>query len=377
MPKHSRSRKPSSHHSHTDAPRFHRQTLPGEAPGTVIPPADSPKPQMQVFAYSADAIVEKPLDDLRELDALRKQHPVVWLNVDGFGDAAILKQIADMFQLHPLAMEDVVHVHQRSKVDEYNDVLFVVVRMVSLQDHELETEQLSLFLGKNYVVTFQDRPDGDSLDPVRNRLRLNQGRIRRSGPDHLLYALIDAVIDGYFPVVEKLGDLMDDLDAQIADLSKKGTMQAIHDVRVNLLQLRRAAWPHREALQNLQRDTHPQISDETRIYLRDCYDHVIQIIDVLETYREMCADLRDLYLTSVGNRTNEIMRVLTIMSTIFIPLSFIASVYGMNFNTERSPWNMPELNWIYGYPFALALMASTAAALLVYFWRKGWFQSRK
>ena len=357
-----------------EARRFRRQTHPGDAPGILVPPPDSPRPELTVFAYSADQLVEKTIAGVDELAPLRQRFPVVWLNVDGFGDTAVLQRIADLFGLHPLAMEDVVHVDQRAKVDDYDGTLFTVVRMVSFPGDELETEQLSLFLGKDFVITFQERPGGDSLSPVRERLRRSSGKIRRAGPDYLLYALVDAVIDGYFPVVERFGDKLDDLDSAVDDPKNRRTMTAIHAVRSGLLQLRRAAWPHREALQNLQRDTHALISDDTRVYLRDCYDHVIQIMDVLETYREMGSDMRDLYLTAVGNRTNEIMRVLTIMSTIFIPLSFIASVYGMNFNTERSRFNMPELNWIYGYPFALTIMAATALGLVGYFLRKGWLR---
>jgi len=360
--------------SHAEAPRFRRQTRPGDAPGILVPPPDSPKPELTLFAYGADQLVEKRIAGPEELAAIRQRFPVVWLNVDGFGDTALLQRIADLFHLHPLAMEDVVHVDQRAKVEEYDGTLFTVVRMVYCDGGDLETEQLTLFLGKDFVVTFQERPGGDSLNPVRERLRKNSGKIRRSGPDYLMYALVDAVVDGYFPVVEKFGDKLDDLDAAVDDPRNRRTMKSIHDVRAGLLLLRRAAWPHREALQNLQRDTHELISADTRVYLRDCYDHVIQIIDVLETYREMCSDMRDLYLTGVGNRTNEIMRVLTIMSTIFIPLSFIASVYGMNFNTERSRFNMPELNWMYGYPFALAVMATTALGLVGYFLRKGWLR---
>ena len=357
-----------------EARRFRRQTQPGDAPGTLVPPPDSPKPELTVFAYSADQLVEKRIAGVDELAALRQRFPVVWLNVDGFGDTAVLQRIADLFGLHPLAMEDVVHVDQRAKVDEYDATLFTVVRMVCFNGDDLETEQLSLFLGKDFIVTFQERPGGDSLNPVRDRLRRSSGKIRRAGPDYLLYALVDAVVDGYFPVIERFGDKLDDLDSAVDDPKNRRTMTAIHAVRSGLLQLRRAVWPHREALQNLQRDSHALISDDTRVYLRDCYDHVIQIMDVLETYREMGSDMRDLYLTAVGNRTNEIMRVLTIMSTIFIPLSFIASVYGMNFNTERSRFNMPELNWVYGYPFALTVMAATALGLVGYFLRKGWLR---
>jgi magnesium transporter len=245
-----------------------------------------------------------------------------------------------------------------------------VARSVNLVGH-LETEQFSIFLGKNFVVMFQEQP-GDCFDPVRQRIRTDRGIIRSEGPDYLAYALVDAVIDSYYPVLEEYSDRMEALDEAVTDHKPAETIARIHNLRTELLGVRRAIWPHRELVNALIRDPHPLVHDTTRVYLRDCFDHSVQIIDMVETYREMCADLTDYAMTTAGTRLNEIMKVLTIIATIFIPLSFIASLYGMNFSPEASPLNMPELRWYWGYPFALSLMAAVAAALLGYFWHKGW-----
>jgi magnesium transporter len=331
--------------------------------------------RVTAMRYNALELSERELKSPHEMAALREPGTILWINIDGISDPRWLQAAGETFGLHPLALEDAVHVHQRAKVEEYGDHLFIVVRMVSAVDHH-STEQVSLFLGKDFVVTVQELPDGDCLDPVRQRLRTNQGRLRRNGPDYLTYVLIDAVIDSYFPVLERYGEELDVLDATV-DGSTTETFDRLHVIRQGLLQLRRAAWPHRDALNLLQRHESELIAEETQVFFRDCYDHSIQIIDVLETQREMCADMRDLVLTMVGQRTNDIMRVLTIMSTIFIPLSFIAGVYGMNFDTGVSPFNMPELRWQYGYFFALGIMVATASALLVFFYRKGWLTRNK
>lgn len=345
-------------------------------PGSMRAVVESQPPvRITAMRYSPAELLERDLKSPHEVAALREPGSILWINIDGIGDPRWLHTVGEVFGLHPLALEDSVHVHQRAKVEEYGDHLFIVVRMASRTDH-LSTEQLSLFLGADYVVTIQELPDGDCLDPVRQRLRTNSGRIRKSGTDYLAYSLIDAVIDSYFPVLEQYGEDLDTLDAR-ADGSSPEVLDRLHSIRQELLQLRRAAWPHRDALNALQRHESSLIAPETKVFLRDCYDHSVQIIDVLETQREMCADLRDLVLTMVGHRTNEIMRVLTIMSSIFIPLSFIAGVYGMNFKTEVSPWNMPELGWRFGYPFALGIMASTASVLLLFFYRKGWLTRPK
>lgn len=343
---------------------------------------------MQAFCYGVFGCEEHAVTNLDEFAKHIGDQPVTWLNIDGVKHAPTVEQIGRMFGLHPLALEDVVHVHQRAKVEEYDGVLFIVARMVRLSDGpadtstgsesaeriRLETEQVSIFLGPNFVITFQEEGDEDCLEPVRERLRKNSGRIRQSGPDYLAYTILDAVTDGYFPVLEWYSDQLDDVEDALDTRYDPQELRRIHDIRTDLLTLRRLAWPLREAFQNLQRDSHSRIAPETRIYIRDCYDHTVQILDVLETYREICADLREFYFSTLSQRTNEIVKVLTIISTIFIPLSFVAGVWGMNFNPHASPWNMPELESRYGYPAALTLMFLIFVALMVYFWRKGWLK---
>jgi magnesium transporter len=244
------------------------------------------------------------------------------------------------------------------------------MRSVTLGE-TLETDQMSLFLGKSFIVTFQQYP-GDCFDPVRERLRKSRGSIRRAGTDHLAYALLDAVVDAYFPVVEKYGRQLDQLDDVIDKSVSHTAVAQIHGVRQELLVLRRTVWWMRELLNSLTRDM-PLIENETRVYLRDCYDHTLQLIDVIETDRELCSDLREFHYAKLTWRTNEIMKVLTGIATIFMPLSFVTGIYGMNFDTSVSPWNMPELEWYYGYPFALGLLALVATGFLTWMRSRGWF----
>jgi magnesium transporter len=350
---------------------FRRRTKPGAEPGTIRVEPEAPPPEIHVIGYGPDAFEEHDLDSVEQIPALLERYPTVWINVEGLGDERTLLRLGELFQIHPLALEDVVHVHQRAKVEEYAEHLFIVARMVSIRDAELVTEQVSIFLGAKYVLTFQYLP-GDSFDPVRARLRTARGRIRGAGADYLAYALLDATIDGYYPVLEAYGTQIEELEDRMTERAGPETIGAVHRLRSNLMLLRRSIWPHREAVNTLAREERPLVSPETRVYLRDCYDHTVQIIDVVETHRDLSADLRDLYFTQLTTRTNEIMKVLTIIATIFIPLSFIAGVYGMNFDTSASPWNMPELDWPYGYPFSLGLMAAVAGGLLYFFWRRGW-----
>jgi magnesium transporter len=264
----------------------------------------------------------------------------------------------------------VVNVHQRPKVEEYEDHLFIVSRMVSVNDPP-HTEQIAMFLGAGYLLTFQEAT-GDCFDGVRDRIRRHRGLIRESGADYLAYTLLDAVIDGYFPVLEEYGEDLEILEDTVLAAPLREHVGQIHEMKRNFLTLRRAIWPQREMISALSRNASKQVSDQTRVYLRDCYDHTIQLIDILETYREVASGLVDVYLSSVSARMNEIMKVLTIIATIFIPLGFIASVYGMNFKPEVSPWNMPELSWTFGYPMALGLMTAVAVGLLYFFRRRGW-----
>lgn len=347
-----------------------RPTTPGAPPGHVEAPPGSPPPVVEVFAYNAHDLTQHRLADLNEIEGLLAQWPVTWVNVAGLGDAQIIQQLGDIFRLHPLSLEDVVHLHQRAKVEPYAEFTYFVARMARLQDFS-ETEQFSLFLGKNFVLTFLEDP-GDCFESVRERLRSANSHLRVSGPGYLAYALIDAVVDAYFPLIEHFGERLDRLEDRVVARPGRHAIAEIHEAKHELRALRRAVWPLREAVNSLVRDPSELLDDETRVHLRDCYDHVVQIIDLVETYRELCADMSDLYLSSLSNRMNEIMKVLTVIATIFMPLSFITGVYGMNFRTNRSPWNMPELSWRYGYPFALSLMAAVALGMVWFFYRRGW-----
>jgi magnesium transporter len=354
-------------------PLIRRQAQPGARPGQVNVDPAAPAPSIRVIAYDAETIVDRPIETVDELAELVGRYRVAWIDVVGLGDAAIIRQLGEVFDLHRLAMEDVVNVHQRAKVEEYRDHLYVVARMIHTDGH-LSTEQVSMFLGENFVLTFQERAD-DCFTPIRKRLQDSKAIIRLSGPDYLTYRLLDAIIDAYFPVLEDYGDRLERLDERVAEHPDHDTLAAVHNAKVDLLLLRRAIWPHRDMVTALMRDDTPLVGKETDIYLRDCYDHVVQLIDLVETYREICADLRDFFMTALSNRMNEVMKVLTIIATIFIPLGFIAGVYGMNFNPKVSPLNMPELEWRWGYPFALGLMAAVAVGMLFFFRRRGWVGS--
>jgi magnesium transporter len=356
--------------SHRKRKGARRRSPPGAPPGTVTADPDAPRPVVRVMAFGPGELLERTLEDVGEIRDLRDRFPVTWVNVDGLGDADLIRRMGEVFGLHPLALEDVVNVHQRSKVERYGEVLFAVSRMVFLKE-ELETEQVSLFLGKGFLLTFQER-EGDCLDPVRDRIRRSKGQIRQAGPDYLAYSLLDAVVDGYFPVLERFGERIEALETEAEGVPGQATISRIHELKRDLVTLRRAIWSQREAFGTLLRDRFPQITEETLVYLRDCYDHAVRVVELVESYREQGADLVSTYMSSVSNRMNEIMKVLTIIATIFIPLTFIAGVYGMNFDPGRSPLNMPELRWYWGYPFALGLMAVSVAGLLAFFRRKKW-----
>ena len=346
----------------------------GSAPGTLTPDPKAKPPRIRVIAYGPESITEHPLREPDQIAELMGRSPVTWIDVDGLGDARIVGRIGELIGLHKLSLADVVHVNQRPKLEDYGNYLFLVARMPcgEADNGALATEQVSICLGPNFVVTFQERQiPGDCFDPVRDRLRRAIGRIRRSGADHLAYALLDAVIDAYFPVVEEIGERIDTLEEAVLGVPTPEVLQQIHRVRRDLIAVRRAAWPLREAVNTLLRDPSPLVADETRVYLRDCHDHTIQIIDLVESYRDLESALMDVYLSMVSYRLNEIMKVLTIIATIFIPLTFIVGLYGMNFDTS-SPWNMPELGWRYGYPAVLLVMAVIAGGMLVFFRRRGW-----
>jgi magnesium transporter len=270
-------------------------------------------------------------------------------------------------------VEDIVNTTQRPKMDVFDDYLYLVLRMHMYEEATgaILSEQVSFILGKNFLLTFQERP-GDSFDSVRTRIRNNKGKVRKMGPDYLAYALIDSVIDSFFAVLERTGEEIEDIEEELITEPSSQTMQKIHVLKREMILMRKAVWPMREVISALQRDETPLVSDELSVFLKDLYDHTIQIIDTVETFRDVISGMLDIYLSSISNRMNEVMKVLTIFAALFIPLTFIAGIYGMNFNPAASPYNMPELNWFYGYPFALFLMVSTVIGLLFFFRRKRW-----
>lgn len=354
---------------------YSRRSHPGTAPGTLRSFADTAPTKITGFGYNADSYVEEVLQTAEEALAFTKKWDCSWINIDGLGDIDLLRSLGTAFSIHMLAMEDVINVHQRAKVEEYKDNLFIVTRMARFtgaeHDRSLDIEQVSLFLGQNYILSFQER-EGDVLDPVRERLRHGKGRIRTAGADYLAYAVLDTIVDGYFPLLEDYSETLDDMEEIVFAKPTPDTLTHIHDMKRELLLLRRAIWPQREAVSGLTSEYGEFVHDDNRAFFRDCHDHVIQLIDIAESQRERLSGLSDLYISSISYKMNEVMKVLTIIATIFMPLGFIAGLYGMNFDPDVSRWNMPELGWIYGYPFALSLMAVIAVAFVWYFYRKGW-----
>lgn len=347
-----------------------RVTEPGTLPGKLEAPKDAVKSKVRVTIYSAEKISEHAVSTAEEIVALREKDAVLWVDVSGLADIGLLRGLGEAFSLHRLALEDVVNVHQRAKAEDYGEYAFIVTRTL-VPDTFAETEQVSMFLGPGFLLTFQERRP-DCFPAVRKRLQNAAGRIRSSGSDYLCYALIDSIIDGYFPKLEHYGEGLEQLEDDVVAKPEPKQIKELHALKRDFLMIRRAVWPLRETINALIRDEHSHFTDATRVYLRDCYDHTIQLIDIVETYREIANGLLDVYISSVSAKLNEVMKVLTIIATIFIPLGFVASLYGMNFDTEISPWNMPELHWRYGYPAVLAVMTAVGCGMLVYFWRRGW-----
>lgn len=347
--------------------------MPGASPGTLHTKPGEEDTEIRVMSYGANTFEERVLDDLESLPELLSNYETTWVDVDGLADLDVLRRLAQVVGLHPLALEDAVNSRHRAKVESYPAHDFIVVRMVSLVE-KLDTEQLSLFIGKNFVVTLQGGRPGDSLQPVRERLRAGFGKIRHSGSSYLAYALVDAVTDFYFPILEEVGERLEQLELGVTQASIKDAPMKIYSAKHELLALRRLVLPLRDAARALARDAGSHITDDVRMYFRDTLDHAIQLADVVDSYREVAGGLMDIHFSTQGQRMNEVMKFLTLISTIFIPLSFIAGLYGMNFDTSVSEWNMPELRSAMGYPATLGVMASLTLGLLIFFWRRGWLR---
>jgi magnesium transporter len=350
---------------------------PGTPPGTIIIDENAEQPNIVLIDYNRANLVNKKLQQPEDCFQYLDTESVSWVDVQGLGNRDIIQRLGQVFDLHPLVLEDVVNMAERPKVEDYEDQLVIIARMVvpNKNNHSFHSEQVSFVLGKYYLLTIQEEPEYDCFQSVRNRIEKGKGIIRRQSADYLAYSLLDAIIDGFFPVLELYGERLEELEEEVIFNPNQHTLQQIYQIRRELLQLRRAIWPQRDAINTLIRDGSELISEEVRIYLRDCYDHTVQVMDMVETYRELASGLMDVYLSAVGNKMNEIMKLLTVVSAIFIPLTFIAGIYGMNFNTDKSPFNMPELNWYWGYPFCLGLMALIAVVLLFIFWRRGWLSN--
>ncbi|MCZ7584294.1 MAG: magnesium/cobalt transporter CorA [Deltaproteobacteria bacterium] len=343
---------------------------PGLPPGTLVVDPESPPPVIHAIAYDADNIVEMAITEPETLTELMTRWPVTWINVNGLGDVAMVERLGQVFGLHRLALEDILNVTQRAKLEEYAGGYFIIAHMIRLPEH-LATEQISLFVGRNFVLTFQETA-GDCLDGVRDRLRHARGRVRGEGADYLAYVILDSVTDNYFPVVETFAERLDTLEEAVFTARENDIVERIHEIKTELQHLRRQLFPQQQVLSMLAKDELQLIRPETRLFFRDVQDHTVQAIELIDSHRETATGLVDAYLSMVSRKMNDVMKVLTIIATIFIPLSFIAGLYGMNFDTNRSPWNMPELRWTFGYPFALGLMASVAAGLIFFFRRRGW-----
>lgn len=341
----------------------------GEAPGTVtyVGEERTEPPSITVIDYDMDGVREDEVDDVEEAFPYRDEPSVTWINVNGVHEPELIQRIGEHFGIHTLIQEDIANTEQRPKIEYFEDHIFVALKMLTYNEEErlVKAEHVSMVIGSNVVVSFQET-SGDVFDPVRERIRNGRGRIRRGGPDFLAYVLIDTIVDNYFDILEQVGEDMERIEEELMDGSDPETLKQIHQLKQEMLYLRRSVWPLREVVSTLERDDHPVIAGDTEQYFRDVYDHTIQVIDIVETYRDMLSSMTDLYLSVASNRMNEVMKVLTIMATIFIPLTFIAGVYGMNFEY------MPELTIWWAYPAVLGVMGVVALMMIAFFRHRDW-----
>ena len=347
--------------------RYHPR---GTQPGTLAAHTEAGDAPVRIASFRYDTTqCEEGTVSPSEIPSLSPpEGGVLWLDVCGLSDPSVVRAIGDRFGIHSLALEDVLNVPQRPKVEWYGDHLLVVLREIRYPE---PPEQMAFLLADRVVVSFQERP-GDAFELVRERLRQGKGRIRAEGADFLLYSLCDSVLDAFFPTLERLGDAVEAMEERVIVSPVPETFVAIRRLKRQLLAVRHAVWPARDALNLLLIEEHALIRPGTKVFFRDCYDHTIQLMDMVETFREMASGLVDEYMSAVSNRMNEIMKVLTVVSTLFIPLTFIVGIYGMNFDTKASPYNMPELTWAYGYPALMLFMAGVAGGMLYFFRRKRW-----
>lgn len=342
----------------------------GLPPGSLVHTGEktSGHTLITIIDYDPSAFQEKQVTTIDECFLFRDKPSVTWINVDGLNQPEIIQKLGDCYGFHPLVLEDILSTGQRPKMEDYTDYLYIVLKMLypGADDREIVIEQISLIVGPNFVLSFQEGLEGDVFTNIRERIRKDKGRIRKMGADYLVYALLDAVVDSYFGILERLGEDIEDTEDRLVNNPAQQTLTEIHFLKRELIFLRKAVWPLREVISGLQRGESPLIQDGTRVYLRDVYDHTIQIIETVETFRDMASGMIDIYLSSISYRMNAVMKVLTIIATIFMPLTFLAGVYGMNFKY------MPELSWPWGYPLLWLVMISISIAMLLFFRKRKW-----
>ena len=363
----------------TQRSKKYRHSPPGTSPGALNIPSDALKVNINSMMYDQNECIEKKLLSIEDIKNQLDGFPdkIHWFDIKGFNDKVFLEKLADYFEIHRLQIEDVVDIYQRPKSEDFHNHIFFISRVLTCVNDVLQNDQLSLFVGKNYVISMQDHYD-DIFEPVRIRIREKKGYIRRSGPDYLAYSLMDIAVDNYFPILERLGDRLDEMQEAILSSPSKEALNTVLSIKRDLIVLRRTVWSERDKLNDILRSSFSRISESTKIYYRDTYDHCIQLLDLVESNKEVTASLMDVYHSSLSNRLNQVMKVLTIISTIFIPLTFIVGLYGMNFSRvdpvtgQFYPMNMPELYSPHGYIIVCFVMVLIVIAQIIFFFKKGW-----
>ncbi len=341
----------------------------GQPPGTLIFTGEKKveKPKITVIDYNEKKLQEKEVKRIEECFSFKDISTVTWINIDGLHDLDITEKIGKYYNIHPLVLEDIVNTTQRPKMEDMGGHIFVTLKMLSYGEEsgKIDIEQVSLVVGANFVISFQEK-EGDVFNPIRERIRKNKGRVRKMGADYLAYALIDAIVDSYFSILEKFGEEIELLEDELMKNPTTEIATKIYALKNEFIFLRRSIWPLRELISGLERGESKLVKKSTLLFLRDLYDHTIQVIDSIEAYRDIISGMKDTYLSSLSNRMNEVMKVLTIIATIFIPLTFIAGIYGMNFQF------MPELAWRWSYPIIWIIIGITGISMFIFFKRKRW-----
>ncbi|WMW23271.1 magnesium/cobalt transporter CorA [Methanolobus mangrovi] len=339
------------------------------APGTLVHVGEerTEKPKITIIDYDKDNYQERVVETVEECFPFKDYPTISWINIDGIHQVDIIEKLGKHFGLHPLVMEDIVHTSQRPKMEDYDNYIYVVLKMLWFADDDtdVKAEQVSIILGHNFVLSFQEL-EGDTFNSVRERLRNSKGRIRTMRGDYLAYALLDSIVDNYFIIIERFGEIIEDLENKLIENPSPETLQNIHDLKKEMIYLRKSVWPLREVINGLERTESPLFQDTTFVFLKDVYDHTIQVAETVETYRDILSGILDVYLSSVSNKMNEVMKILTIIATIFIPLTFLAGMYGMNFSY------MPELGWKWGYPAVWTINILIFISMYMYFRKKNW-----